>query len=155
MAIPVTPIIQLIVPANFSIRLTTSNYWVWQKPIQSALIGLALEGYIDGTTTAPSKYVDATQTTLNPAYLAWYMQDLVILNAILGSCTGSIQPTISYALTSKAAWDRLKESFASPCRTRIVSLKSKLASCNFAYSQYKNIDLVSGNWNTGLTNSDT
>ncbi|XP_019179572.1 PREDICTED: uncharacterized protein LOC109174787 [Ipomoea nil] len=123
-----SPIIQLTALANFPIRLTTSNYSVWRKQIQSALIGLALEGYIDGTTKASAKYSDTTQTTVNPAYLAWYRQDHVILNAILGSCTDSIQPTISSALTPKAAWDRLKESFASPCRTRIVSLKSKLAS---------------------------
>ncbi|GJX45613.1 putative RNA-directed DNA polymerase [Tanacetum coccineum] len=46
----------------------------------------------------------------------------------LTSCAqNEIQPVIASALTDKEAWDRLTSSFASKSRSRIISLKSKLA----------------------------
>jgi len=49
------------------------------------------------------------------------------VSALLGSCSETIQPVISSALTSHAAWERLTATYANSSRGRIVSLKAKLA----------------------------
>nr|GEW18358.1 hypothetical protein [Tanacetum cinerariifolium] len=56
-----------------------------------------------------------------------YRQDQTLLSAILGSCSDIIQPIISSASSSKEAWERLLHSYANASRSRIISLKSKLA----------------------------
>nr|GEW92315.1 ribonuclease H-like domain-containing protein [Tanacetum cinerariifolium] len=50
----------------------------------------------------------------------------LFLDAILGSCSKTIQPIISSVETSCEAWKRLNSSSASSSRLRIISLKSKL-----------------------------
>ncbi|PWA71683.1 hypothetical protein CTI12_AA276200 [Artemisia annua] len=120
-------IVQLNAPTHFPIKLTSSNFPVWRKQIQSTLIGLDLLQYIDGTLATPSQFSGNERKTINPAYTRWYRQDQTLLCAILGSCSDMIQPIISSATSSKEAWDRLLHSYANASRSRIISLKSKLA----------------------------
>ncbi|GKB88887.1 putative zinc finger, CCHC-type containing protein [Tanacetum coccineum] len=54
-------------------------------------------------------------------------QDQTLLSAIRGSCSDMIQPIISSASSSKEAWERLLHSYENASRSRIISLKSKLA----------------------------
>ncbi|PWA78386.1 hypothetical protein CTI12_AA215230 [Artemisia annua] len=105
-----TQIIQLNAPTHLPIQLTASNFPVWRKQVQSTLIGLDLIDYIE----------------LNPLYSIWFRQDQILLSAILGSCSETIQPIISSVETSREAWERLNSSYASSSRSRIISLKSKL-----------------------------
>ncbi|GKE08007.1 retrovirus-related pol polyprotein from transposon TNT 1-94 [Tanacetum coccineum] len=63
---------------------------------------------------------------LNPLYSIWFRQDHIILSALLGSCSETIQPIISSVETSRQAWQSLTSSYASSSRSRIISLKSKL-----------------------------
>ncbi|GKC74230.1 putative zinc finger, CCHC-type containing protein [Tanacetum coccineum] len=46
---------------------------------------------------------------------------------LIGSCSDMIQPIISSASSSKEAWERLLHSYANASRSRIISLKYKLA----------------------------
>ncbi|KAL4591255.1 hypothetical protein LXL04_004213 [Taraxacum kok-saghyz] len=93
-----------------------------------ALIGLALDNFIDGSNKAPPKTISKENViSPNPAYTMWYRQDQVILSAILGSCSDAIQPLLTSAPSVKEACDRLGTSYASQSRSRIISLKSKLA----------------------------
>lgn len=95
--------------------------------MESTLIGLDLVGYIDGSTVAPANYSDEARMILNPAYTAWYRQDQIILSAILGSLTDTLQPVISTASSTRDTWNRLSSSCAAASRSCIVSLKAKLA----------------------------
>ncbi|KAD1365144.1 hypothetical protein E3N88_42931 [Mikania micrantha] len=124
---PPTQIIQ-ITASNFLIRLTNTNFSSWRKQVQSALIGLKLDCYILGDTKPPAKFLASSSSTPNPEYDSWFRQDQTILSALLGSCSDPIQPLISSAETSREAWDRLITSFANTSRSRILSLKAKLAS---------------------------
>ncbi|KAM0043363.1 putative RNA-directed DNA polymerase [Helianthus debilis subsp. tardiflorus] len=117
-------LISVTAPTHFPIKLTSQNFSVWRRHVQSTLIGLGLDGFINGTTVAPSKTISDKP---NPAYTIWYRQDQVIFSAILGSCSDEIQPLIASAKTAEEAWKRLTSSFASNSRSRIISLKSKLA----------------------------
>ncbi|CAH9069297.1 unnamed protein product [Cuscuta epithymum] len=122
-----TPVIQLTATTNFPIKLTSSNYPVWKCQVHAALVGLGLEGYVDGTIAAPDKFLDAAKSQINPCYTIWYRQDKVILSALLGSCSDTIQPVLSSALTAHGAWDTLALTYASTSRGHIISLKNTLA----------------------------
>ncbi|CAH9124211.1 unnamed protein product [Cuscuta epithymum] len=122
-----TTVIPLTATANFPIKLTSSNFPVWKCQVQSALIGLGLEGYIDGTITPPSPFTDDLKTIPNPCYKIWYRQDKTLLSALLGSCSDTIQPLISSVTTARMAWEKLANTYASTSRGRIISLKTTLA----------------------------
>ncbi|KAJ9563151.1 hypothetical protein OSB04_008311 [Centaurea solstitialis] len=86
---------------HFPIKLIASNFTVWRKQVQSTLIGLDLYKYLDGTLKPPSKVkTDKEKTRPNPDYLLWFRQDQIIISALLGSCSDSIQPIISSADTA-------------------------------------------------------
>ncbi|KAJ9556427.1 hypothetical protein OSB04_011041 [Centaurea solstitialis] len=124
----ITTLIQLTASTHFPIKLTTTNFPVWRRQIQSTLVGLGLDDFITGKSNSPPKTItDKEIVKTNPDYTAWYRQDQVIFSAILGSCSDAIQPIIASASSAKEAWERLNTSYASSSRSRIISLKSKLA----------------------------
>lgn len=123
----ITTVIQLNAPTHFPIKLTQENFPVWRKQVQSTLIGLDLLSFIDGTQQSPSKFLPDKDRSVNPAYFLWYRQDHILVSALLGSCSDTIQPLISSAETAKEVWDRLHQSFANVSRSRVLSLKTKLA----------------------------
>ncbi|CAH9098367.1 unnamed protein product [Cuscuta epithymum] len=124
---PTTQVVSLTASTHFPIKLTTSNYPVWKCQVHSALVGLGLDGYVDGSLAPPDKYMDAAKTQPNPCYSIWYRQDRTIISALLGSCADVIQPLISSATTAKQAWDKLSLTYASTSRGRIISLKTALS----------------------------
>lgn len=121
--------IQITAATHLTTKLTTHNYPVWRKQVESTLISLEFEDFIIGASNQPPKQINDKdgKPVNNPAYLPWYRKDQMIFSAILGSCSDSIQPLISSASTAREAWNRLHSSFASSSRSRIISLKSKLA----------------------------
>ncbi|CAH9139562.1 unnamed protein product [Cuscuta epithymum] len=122
-----TAVLPLTATANFPIKLTSSNFPVWKCQVHAALIGLGLDGYVDGTITIPDQFIDVAKTRINPCYTIWYRQDKTILSALIGSCSDTIQPIISSAATARQAWDKLALTYASTSRGRIISLKTTLA----------------------------
>ncbi|KAL8155424.1 hypothetical protein AgCh_000710 [Apium graveolens] len=78
-----------------------------------------------GELEEPPKILSG-QTTVNLDNILWKRQDQFILSALLGCCSDTIQPSISTALTSKEAWERLKKLYANTSRTRVLTLNTKL-----------------------------
>lgn len=120
---------QITAATHLTTKLTSHNYPMWRKQVEATLISLEFEDFIVGNSNQPPREIkdkDGKSIT-NPDYLPWYHKDQMILSAILGSCSYSIQPHISSASTAREAWERLHSSFASFSRSRIISLKSKLA----------------------------
>ncbi|VFQ90436.1 unnamed protein product [Cuscuta campestris] len=118
-----TSVIQLHAKTHFPIKLVSTNFAIWQRQVRSTLIGLHLLGYIDGTMAAPPMIL---AESANPCYSIWFCQDQSIVGALFGSCSDQVQPLISNADTSHAAWTSLHSVFASASRGRVVSLKTKL-----------------------------
>jgi len=56
---------------------------------------------------APEKFLDPEKKKPNPDHVLWYRQDQIIISAMLGSCSDSIQPNISSTQTAVEAWQRL------------------------------------------------
>ncbi|KAI4334831.1 hypothetical protein L6164_013540 [Bauhinia variegata] len=123
----IASIIHLNALTHLPIKLTAQNFPVWRKQLHSTLIGHNILHHIDGLRTAPSPLLQDNANAPNPEYLLWYRQDQILLSVILGSCSETIQPLISSADTAREAWDRLTISYANSSRSRIISLKSKLA----------------------------
>ncbi|KAL4580493.1 hypothetical protein LXL04_016688 [Taraxacum kok-saghyz] len=119
---------QITAATHLTTKLTPHNYPVWRRQVEATLISLELADFIIGSSNQPPKEVKDKdgKSISNPEYLLWYCKDQMILSALLGSCSESIQPLISSAPTARQAWERLNSSFASSSRSRIISLKSKL-----------------------------
>ncbi|KAD5802717.1 hypothetical protein E3N88_14077 [Mikania micrantha] len=95
------PITQITAATHFPIKLTSSNFPVWRRQIKSTLIGLEIDSFISGETQPSSRLlVHKDQTKVNASYLP---------------------------CTSREAWEHLNSSFTSGSRSRVISLKSKLA----------------------------
>lgn len=83
--------------------------------MESTLNGLELDTFISDTNNPPKQQLeDKKVLKANPAFLPWYIQYQIIINAILGSCSDSIQPLISSATTSRDAWVRLTRVLQAP-----------------------------------------
>ncbi|KAJ0833726.1 putative transcription factor interactor and regulator CCHC(Zn) family [Helianthus annuus] len=119
-----TSIITLSTHTHFPIQLTSDNFTAWRKQVLSTLTGLELEQFVDGLTEPPPKTLEGKT---NPVYRLWFRQDQILLGALLGSCSATILPIVSSADTSLELFKRLTESFAGVSRSRIISLRSKLA----------------------------
>ncbi|KAJ0622297.1 putative transcription factor interactor and regulator CCHC(Zn) family [Helianthus annuus] len=117
-------VVSLSTHTHFPIQLTSDNFLSWRKQVLSTLTGLELEQYVDGLTEPPPKELDGKP---NPAYRLWFRQDQILLGALLGSCAPTIQPIVSSADTSRELFQRLTESYAGVSRSRIISLRTKLA----------------------------
>ncbi|CAH9121857.1 unnamed protein product [Cuscuta epithymum] len=122
-----TEVITLTAPTNLPIKLTAANFPVWRKQVETTFTGFDLLGYITGTLRPPPKFTDEANKVPNPCYFTWYRQDQILISAILGSCTESVQPLLSSANTAQEAWDILASSYASASPGRILALKSKLS----------------------------
>ncbi|KAL4586189.1 hypothetical protein LXL04_010821 [Taraxacum kok-saghyz] len=119
-----TTIVEITTHSHFPIKLTSTNFPVWRKQVLSTLIGLDLDKYITDPINPPPKTIDIKP---NPLYQLWHRQDQILLGALLSSCSDTIQPTVSSAETAHQAFKCLTDSYASVSRSRIISLKSKLA----------------------------
>ena len=117
-------IVEITTHTHFPIKLTSTNFPVWRKQVLSTLIGLDLDKHVKDSVELPPKTIDSKP---NPLYQSWYRQDQILLGAILGSCSDTIQPIVSSAETAHQAFKILTDSYASVSRSRIISLKSKLA----------------------------
>lgn len=119
-----TIIDEITMHTHFPIKLTTTNFHVWRKQVLSTLNGLDLDKHVKESTIIPPKTIDNKP---NPLYQIWYHQDQILLGALLGSCSDTIQPIISSTETACESFQCLTDSYANVSRSRITSLKSKLA----------------------------
>ncbi|KAF5754429.1 putative transcription factor interactor and regulator CCHC(Zn) family [Helianthus annuus] len=120
-------IIEVTSHTHFPIKLHPTNYLAWRKQVMATLIGLGLDNFVDGNNKPPSKTLATDTNKPNPEYLTWFRQDQIILGGLLGSCSDSIQHIVASADTAFEAFAQLNASFASHSRSRIISLKSRLA----------------------------
>lgn len=88
---------QIIATTHLTTKLTTHNYLVCRKKIQSTLISLQLEDFITDISNQPPRQTKDKdgKPIPNPKYLPWYRKDQMIFSAIQGSYYDSIQSHIS------------------------------------------------------------
>ncbi|KAH9617873.1 hypothetical protein KSS87_017583 [Heliosperma pusillum] len=64
----------------------------------------------------------------NPAYYTWLKQDGLILGALVGTLSSTIQALIVRATTSKEVWDILAHTYVNPSRSHLLQIKDRLDS---------------------------
>ena len=124
-----TSLVEFPTAPTLPIKLTTSNYPTWFKQMHHLLAANDTIGYIIGATPCPPATIATGDTvTANPTYSHWVRQDHYVFLALLGSCGPEAHVIMSSATSSADAWARLTKTYANRSRTRIMSLKERLAS---------------------------
>ncbi|KAH9604346.1 hypothetical protein KSS87_011938 [Heliosperma pusillum] len=119
------------------VKLNPLNYTSWHFQLTHILFGFSLLGFLDGSNPSPSPtLVNADNTeTPNPAYYTWLKQDGLILGALMGTLSTTVQALIVRAQTSKEAWDVLARTYANPSRAHILQIKDRFDSITKATDQ--------------------
>lgn len=112
-----TTLVQLTAPTHFSIKLTTSNYLVWKHRL--SLFSLDLMFLV--ILMVSHLLLQNIQTRRKTLSIR-----LIILNALLGSCSDILQSVISSTQTATDVWKRLVANCVATSRGHVVSLKGKL-----------------------------
>jgi len=113
-------------------KLTRDNYSLWKTTVVPILKGHSLFGFVDGTSECPPQTITASSENgdtinPNPAYLAWTMQDQLILGALTSSMTESILSHVVKCTTSRDVWLTLERLFTSHSRARTMQVHYQLA----------------------------
>ena len=102
--ITMTSIVEVTTHTHFPIILTVTNFPVWRKQVVATLTRLGLDGYIKDSIEAPPKVMSTDNTKSNPTYILWFRQDQIILGALLGSYSETIQPIVLSVETAQQAF---------------------------------------------------
>lgn len=113
---------------QISEKLTKHNHSLWSAQILTTLRGAQLDGHLSGTTEAPAAEIEKEEgdkkikiMVSNPAYKAWFAQDLQVLGFLFSSLTREILQQVAGATTAAQAWSMIGDMF---------STKSKAGSIN-------------------------
>ncbi|KAH9785453.1 retrovirus-related pol polyprotein from transposon RE1 [Citrus sinensis] len=104
------------------IKLDRSNYLIWKMQVLASIQGNGLEGYIDGSITAP--YTD--QRILNSEFVIWKRTDQQLLGWLLSSMTESVLGIVLGCKTSFEVWKTLEKLSGSQNKTRALQLKNQM-----------------------------
>ena len=105
-------LIVLNINAQAPLKLTATNYSVWRLQFTTLLFGYDLLGFVDDLKSCPSIIITLPDTASpypNPYHILWFIQDQLLLNAIIGSVFATLVQFISTSTTSRAAWTTRKD----------------------------------------------
>jgi hypothetical protein len=113
-------------------KLTRENYNTWKATVATILKGHSLYGFVDGSNPCPSSIISTPSETgatvaPNPAYMAWNLQDQLIIGALTASLTESILSHVVKCTTSHEVWITLQRLFASHEKARTMQVHYQLA----------------------------
>nr|KAJ0208302.1 hypothetical protein LSAT_V11C500255750 [Lactuca sativa] len=121
-------IIEVNTHTHFPIKLTANNFPVWRKQAWKAMSHAQSKPHQKFYQLMQQKKVSPTQQKQIQSTESGFVKiRSIILGALLGSCSETIQSVVLSAHTSYQAFKRLTESYASVSRSIIISLKSRLA----------------------------
>ncbi|KAK6132348.1 hypothetical protein DH2020_033908 [Rehmannia glutinosa] len=117
----VHPLNQLV-----GVKLTKSNYLIWEQQIPTVVLGYGLEDFLSGEKVPPSKYLEGDSGSINPEYTSWLMQDQILASWLLSSLSESILTTTIGLRTYSAIWNALKTNFASQTTVKVLQYRLQL-----------------------------
>lgn len=109
----------------------------WKFQILTALEGYGLESHLVNETPPQSLTVQSdsstaeastatTTSTLNPVYMQWKRQDMVITSWLVGSMTDDILPQMLHCTSAKEIWTCLTQIFTTRNLVQMMKIKTKL-----------------------------
>jgi hypothetical protein len=123
----------LVTFTNFNpTKLTNTNYPVWLPQIVPHLKGGNIYGYVDGSTPCLSPTVTSTKdgvsnTSPNPTFLHWSMQDQLLPRVINFALSKMMLTHVTRCATSRNAWTTLEILFTSQTKARTMPVYYQLA----------------------------
>ncbi|KAK2988806.1 hypothetical protein RJ640_004108 [Escallonia rubra] len=112
-----------------TIKLTNSNYLLWQTQLLPILRSNNLYGLVDGIESCPPAEITVTGTTTrtpNPDYKHWVDHDQFVLSWINTSLSKAVLPIIVGHNTSASAWRAISDAFGASSHTHILQLLMQL-----------------------------
>ncbi|KAM2145328.1 hypothetical protein ACFX1R_048890 [Malus domestica] len=106
------------------IKLTTTNYVTWSALFSLIFRRYNLIGIINGSQTALPKYLsDASgNSSLNPAFIAWYETNQNILIWLNSTLSNSVIPYTVSVNSSRELWSKLESRLATSSQSHIHEL---------------------------------
>jgi hypothetical protein len=90
-------------------KLSKNNLGLWKLQVLPAIRGALMEGFLDGSTVAPSKEIDVkhgdkTVKEVNPEYASWVARDQQVLSYLLSNMTRDVMAQVAMAKTAAELW---------------------------------------------------
>ncbi|KAL6629459.1 hypothetical protein ACP70R_029224 [Stipagrostis hirtigluma subsp. patula] len=125
-------------------KLTKSNFLLWKAQVLPAVRAAQLGGYLDGSTKAPAKEIDAkvgdnTVKVVNPAYAQWEAQNQHLASYLVTSLSRDLLVLVVNCTTAHEIWKEIENVFFSMTRARSVNTRIALATTqkgNLTVSEY-------------------
>jgi hypothetical protein len=119
------------IAASVTVKLSATNFVMWQAQILTHLRGHCLLGHIDGSLDSPSETIFTNtdvgrSEVVNPDYATWYVRDQVVLGGFFSTVTEEVPAHIMNVPTARAAWVILERMFASRSRAQVIQIRSQL-----------------------------
>jgi hypothetical protein len=94
--------------SSVTVKLSNSNFMLWQAQMLTHLRGHSLLGYIDGSIEAPAETIfnttDAGRSeVVNPEYATWYIRDQTVKGGFFSTVTEEVLAHIMNAQTAREA----------------------------------------------------
>ncbi|KAG5616111.1 hypothetical protein H5410_015935 [Solanum commersonii] len=86
---------------QLSIKLTSTDFLLWQTQFLPMIRGYGLEHHLDSSQPIPERFLGENQ--LNPLYQNWVRKDQIVLSWSVASVSESVLPQIVGVETSRAA----------------------------------------------------
>lgn len=110
-----------------TIKLSATNYLLWEDQVTSLLSCQGLLGYVDGTLAVPPEKVTVDEKIVsNPAYVDWCFQDQRLRSLLLSSLTEEAHAETLGCKTSRTMWLALEEAYSPTSEDRAMSLREEL-----------------------------
>jgi hypothetical protein len=118
-----------------SVKLSDTNYLVWESQVKPFLLGQNLWHFIDGSHPCPSpilfpsdKSESSTSSSTNPNYVSWFQTDQSLISILRATLSESVLSQVIGFSTSKDIWDCLKQNFSQQSLANSAQLKFRLFS---------------------------
>jgi hypothetical protein len=98
------------IAASVTVKLSATNFVMWQAQILTHLRGHCLLGHIDGSLDSPSETIFTNtdvgrSEVVNPDYTTWYVRDQVVLGGFFSTVTEEVLAHIMNAPTARCLGD--------------------------------------------------
>jgi hypothetical protein len=112
--------------------LTRANYLPWKALVIPAFRGANIMGLIDGTDAAPSRTIEAEDSSKNkiqvpnPDYVTWIARDQLVMRWLLNSLSPDILSHVLRVDSTASAWIAINGMFTTASRTKAHNLRCAL-----------------------------
>lgn len=117
-------------PPHVTVKLDDNSFVQWRQQIRLITDGYNLTGFLDGTITAPPRFVQSPDGCLmaNPEALAYNQQDKLLTSWLLSTISPSVLPSFTDAKTANDVWITATRLFAPVSGAKLSRIRHDLYS---------------------------